>query len=87
MPDHDNATQVAAAAATLTNPTTRTANTSTNDDDRVQFPSVSTEVQGEIAERLPQALSYLDTVKAAFQDEPGKYATFLSILKAFQTGE
>lgn len=84
MPDHDNATQVAAAAATLTNPTTRSTNTSTNN---VQFPSVSTEVQGEIAERLPQALSYLDTVKAAFQDEPGKYATFLSILKAFQTGE
>ena len=83
MPDHDNATQVAAAAATLTNPTTP----STNNDDRVQFPSVNAEVQGEIAERLPQALSYLDTVKAAFQDEPGKYATFLSILKAFQTGE
>lgn len=81
MPDNNESNQ-AAAAATLANPTTQTVQAHAGGE--VQFPSGSPGVQETL---FPQALKYLDIVKTACQDEPGKYATFLSVLKGFHAGE
>lgn len=64
---------------------------STSTQARVQFPSMGVEelprTQSLLEPQLSEALAYLSTVKAAFKNEPDKYATFLGLLKAFQTGQ